>query len=556
MKFRLSPKTKVAAIMVLALCLPVGALITSQLLRIYYLEETKPVHAILNQQLLSAIRMLERQIVLERDRIGAELAAHLEPADLEDCSAIRQRMVAAIKGKPYADVLVFYSPQTGPLVAPREAPPDSFELAERTENGEQISLSIAATYHRFVEMLREGPQKGGYGAVDDFLVVLKRERNQYNTAHYVLVHDAQRQPAGVLGFTLDRQYLAQKLIPEAYRKVHEAAERDKKDEFEMLDYTVLVIRDRETGMPIWASEETEMKDFQASKSFDRAVVFGFIHAKLRGKSIDQIARQVQQQNLWLVVILAAVMFGGLFYTWRSVNREIELARLKSDFVSNVSHELKTPLALIRLFAETLEMGRVRTAEKAQEYYGTIRKESERLTGLINNLLDFSRIEAGAKEYKLEPTHLPELVEQTLDGYRHHLAQKGFEIEERIAPDVPVANIDREAYTLCLLNLLDNAVKYSGDSRYLAVRLMRDNGCARLEVEDRGIGIERQDQERIFEKFYRASDPLVHNTKGSGLGLSLVKHVAQAHHGSVAVESAPGKGSKFVLKVPLDDASRN
>jgi signal transduction histidine kinase len=110
--------------------------------------------------------------------------------------------------------------------------------------------------------------------------------------------------------------------------------------------------------------------------------------------------------------------------------------------------------------------------------------------------------------------------------------------------------------LCVLNLLDNAVKYSGDSRHVAVRLQRENGCLRLEVEDRGIGIGRKDQPHIFEKFFRAGDPLVHTTKGSGLGLSLVKHVAQAHHGSVSVESSPGQGSKFILKVPIDDASRN
>ena len=130
------------------------------------------------------------------------------------------------------------------------------------------------------------------------------------------------------------------------------------------------------------------------------------------------------------------------------------------------------------------------------------------------------------------------------------------MEETLAGDLPEVLVDRESYCLCVLNLLDNAVKYSGDSRQVKVRLQRENGCLRLEVEDRGIGIQRKDQVHIFDKFYRAGDPLVHNTKGSGLGLSLVKHVAQAHHGSIAVESSHGQGSKFILKVPIDDASRN
>jgi signal transduction histidine kinase len=355
---------------------------------------------------------------------------------------------------------------------------------------------------------------------------------------------------------MDRAYVREKLLPDAYRSIP-PAERDKS----LLDWVVVAVQSRETGNLLWSSEPInwsadDRPAFDARKLFDSALNFHFLLVKLKDKSIEQISREFWVQNLILVLGLALVMFGGLLFTWRSVNREMELARLKSDFVSNVSHELKTPLALIRMFAETLELGRVRSQEKAQEYYTVMRRESERLTGLINNLLDFSRIEAGAKQYKFEPTSLPELVEQTLENYRYHLTQRGFELEEKIDRALPEVAVDREAYALCLLNLLDNAVKYSGEERFVAVRLERDNGSARLEVEDRGIGIQRKDQERIFEKFYRAGDPLVHNTKGSGLGLSLVRHVAQAHHGTVAVESAPGQGSRFILRVPLDDASRN
>jgi signal transduction histidine kinase len=227
-----------------------------------------------------------------------------------------------------------------------------------------------------------------------------------------------------------------------------------------------------------------------------------------------------------------------------------LARLKSDFVSNVSHELRTPLALIRLYAETLELGRITTQDKKDQYYRIIRKESERLTALINNILDFSRIEAGRKEYEFRETNIAELVRNTLDSYRYQIEQQGFELEENIDPTIPPLKVDREAIARALVNLINNALKYSGDEKFLGVKLYRDNGLVRLEVVDHGIGIDRHDQAKIFEKFYRAGDPLVHNTKGSGLGLSLVRHISQAHGGDIAVESTPGRGSKFILSLPI------
>ncbi len=556
MKPHWSPKTRVGVVMVVALLLPIAALLASQLEHLYYAKQTKTAHAIVNQQLLQVIKSVEHQIVLEKDRLGRDLAASLEPAPSQDDDVLCERLRKEIVDKPYADLLVFYHPSTGAMIFPRPSEPDSFEAHERSENAEQIAANFAATYDRLVEALQDGekPVPGThqplYSTTDDFLVVLKRPRHQYNTAHYVLIHDAQGHPAGVLGFTLDRDYLHKTLFPAAYKNAA-SPETD-----EWFDKAVVGIRDQETQDLVWSSEPAEFRDTDTHKPFDGATLFGSVYIKLKGESIDSIADDILRRNFYLAIVMGGVLLGGVFFTWRSVNQEMELARLKSDFVSNVSHELKTPLALIRLFAETLELGRVRRPEKMQEYYSTIRKESERLTGLINNLLDFSRIEAGGKQYRFERTDLAGLVGQAIGAYRYQLDEKGFQVEETLAGDLPPVLVDRESYSLCVLNLLDNAVKYSGDSRQVAVRLNRENGSVALEVEDRGIGIARKDHIRIFEKFYRAGDPLVHTTKGSGLGLSLVKHVAQAHHGTVSVESSPGQGSKFILKVPIDDASRN
>lgn len=272
--------------------------------------------------------------------------------------------------------------------------------------------------------------------------------------------------------------------------------------------------------------------------------------KFQGTTAEAIGRRFVRESMIILGVLSALMIGGLVLTYRSVNKQVALARLKSDFVSNVSHELRTPLALIRLYAETLELGRITTQEKKHEYYSIIRKESERLTALINNILDFSRIEAGRKEYDFRETDIAELVRNTLDSYRYQIEQQGFSLEEQIDTGIPPVRVDREAIARALVNLVNNALKYSDRDKFLGVKLYRSNGVLKLEVVDRGIGIDRSEQARIFEKFYRTCDPLVHNTKGSGLGLSLVQHITHAHGGAVEVESIPGRGSKFTMTLPL------
>jgi signal transduction histidine kinase len=275
--------------------------------------------------------------------------------------------------------------------------------------------------------------------------------------------------------------------------------------------------------------------------------------KYQGTTVADIGSKFLRYNFIVLGALSLLMAGGIWLTYRNVSREMNLARLKSDFVANVSHELRTPLALIRLYAETLELGRLTAKEKYQEYFRIIREESERLTALINNILDFSRIEAGRKEYEFKETNLGELVHSTLESYRFQIQQNGFAFEEKISDDIPPLVVDREAIARSLLNLVNNALKYSRDQRYIGVSLYRSNGRVNLEVQDKGIGIPANEQEKIFEKFYRCGDPLVHNVKGSGLGLSLVRHIARAHGGDVLVESIPEKGSKFTIALPMTPA---
>ena len=249
-------------------------------------------------------------------------------------------------------------------------------------------------------------------------------------------------------------------------------------------------------------------------------------------------------------VLVAVIVVGIVATWRLMRRETEMARLKSEFVANVSHDLKTPLSVIRMFGETLEMGRVADPARRQEYYRVMTRESERLSRLIDNVLDFSRIEGGRRVYEKSPTAIEPLVRETLEAFDYPLAQQGFKVDVEIAPDLPEVALDAEAVGQALANLVDNAIKYAGERRALRVEARVAEGGLLLAVADEGVGIPVEEQTRIFEKFYRVGRSETQGRRGSGVGLALVKHVAEAHGGSVTVESRPGKGSRFTLRLPL------
>jgi signal transduction histidine kinase len=248
-------------------------------------------------------------------------------------------------------------------------------------------------------------------------------------------------------------------------------------------------------------------------------------------------------------LLLVVIAAGLAATYRLVRRETETARLKAEFVANVSHDLKTPLALIRVFGETLEMGRVSDEATRQEYYRVITHESERLSRLIENVLDFSRIEGGRRTYDLVPVSVEPLVRDTVESFAYVLAQRGFKVDVAVQPDLPEVPMDVDAVSQALANLIDNAIKYYETRKVLNVEAARRDGGLALTVGDEGIGIPREEQGRIFDKFYRVGRSETQGRRGSGVGLALVRHVAEAHGGRVSVDSRPGEGSRFTLWLP-------
>jgi len=268
----------------------------------------------------------------------------------------------------------------------------------------------------------------------------------------------------------------------------------------------------------------------------------------RSTVLAQTLVYVGLSSLALVALLIA-----LWMLSRLVRREMALAELKSNFVADVSHELKTPLALIRLYAETLQADRVPSEEKRREYYDIIARESTRLTNLINNILDFARIEAGRKEYTLQPIDAGEVIRETYEAYRPQLDQAGFEHHLTVAPNLYKIDADRDAVSQILVNLVTNAIKYSGEDRYLLVEVSPDVRRGRrgilISVHDRGIGIRPADRAFLAQGFYRAPDPHVRQQGGTGLGLALVKHIVEVHGGSLDVESRLVKGSTFRVFLP-------
>jgi signal transduction histidine kinase len=269
-----------------------------------------------------------------------------------------------------------------------------------------------------------------------------------------------------------------------------------------------------------------------------------------GKSIEQLTRNERVLYLVLFTGIIFIMLIGIVFMVRAVIHESEVSRMKSEFVSNVSHELKTPLALIRMFGETLDAGIVTDEKKRREFYSIIRKESERLSHLINNVLDFSRMDTGAKEYYLEETDLVEVVKSSLEAYKFHIHENGFKIESELPDEAVMLKIDKDAISQALLNLLSNAVKYSADRKYIKVEVGKNSSTALISVADRGVGIPKEELKKIFDKFYRVPATRGEEKRGSGLGLTLVKHFVEAHGGTIEVESVVGEGSKFTLRIPL------
>jgi signal transduction histidine kinase len=257
---------------------------------------------------------------------------------------------------------------------------------------------------------------------------------------------------------------------------------------------------------------------------------------------------IYMASLGLVCILA---ISGACLLWRDMQRDLAVSSLRSQFVSSVSHELKTPLTSIRMFAETLRMRPDGDPVMRTEYLDTIVSESERLSRLVDNVLDLSRIEQGRKLYHFQPTSVAAVIDSVVRAAGYPLRQAGFELCVTGDESLPAVAADADAVQQAVLNLLTNAMKYSAGRKQIDLAVRRDGDAVVIAVRDYGIGIPAEHRQRIFERFYRVPSLENQGVPGAGLGLTVVAHIAQAHGGEVIVESQPGAGSSFSLRLPLN-----
>jgi signal transduction histidine kinase len=267
---------------------------------------------------------------------------------------------------------------------------------------------------------------------------------------------------------------------------------------------------------------------------------------------SELARLAGRRSLWLagLALLGAMVIAGSYMIARAVTRELAVARLQSDFVSAVSHEFRTPLTSLRQLTEILLDRRITDEERRHTYYAALARQTERLHRLVESLLDFGRMEAGASPYRFEALEACSWIRSVAEQFESEVAGRGYHVEINTNGAVATIAGDREALANALWNLLDNAVKYSPESRTVWVNVEREEGRLAIRVRDQGLGIAPGEQKEIFRKFVRGSGAKVEGIKGTGIGLAMVNHIVKAHGGEVSVESQPGAGSTFTVLLPV------
>ncbi len=309
---------------------------------------------------------------------------------------------------------------------------------------------------------------------------------------------------------------------------------------------VITITDENSNQKIFSTSGDIPNKFQLKGSIELLPQFS-IGISLKGQTIAGLVKERTMRNLILISIVDLILILGLWFVVKYLREEIELAKIKSDFVSNVSHELRTPLSLISLFAETLMLGRVKSEEKEKEYYTILHQESGRLSRIVDKILNFQAIDEHKRKYKFKDVNLNTVVDKVLNTYSYHLKQSGFNYSSNLDQNIPCIFADEEAIAEAIINLIDNSMKYSKEKKVIELQTGFDKHFVFIKVIDYGIGISAKNQKKIFDKFFRIQNGLVHNTKGAGLGLTIVKDIMDVHKGEIIIDSNEGEGSCFTLK---------
>ncbi len=395
--------------------------------------------------------------------------------------------------------------------------PDKIQLAEELLAAELLSLEMADKYPD-ASLVADWPER-----------TARKLDHRGDLFGYVLADSAKK---ALIVFNADNL----RLFFEIY-----ATSSFPKD----LNYTIT----DDTGRRVLGIENPPAQallKYAVSKYFPRWEISAFL------KDDDLFASAAQRQTavyIWVGVLVVALILVTGGFAGRALGRQIKLNRLKNDFIATVSHELKTPLASMRVLADTLLDGNYKDQQQAKEYLELICKENKRLSGLIDNFLTFSRMERNKRAFDMSPTGPADIARAAADAVKTKFIQNRCELEVEIADDLPDVLADRDAMVTVIVNLLDNACKYSYDDKQIELKAFAEDGCVCFSVNDNGIGMTRREIRRIFDRFYQADRSLSRRAEGCGLGLSIAKFIVDAHKGTITVESKPGKGSTFTVKLP-------
>jgi signal transduction histidine kinase len=550
---------RLAAGLAIVVAIPMAVLFYFQFRSLDDLEETSAV--VLRQLSSDTAESLTRSVedYLKRPHISVLLRitqARTEPIDL---SFIEPVVSDALVESPFVESFYIWT-ETGPLSnkwlvydrASKQSGGDAGTIAQRFREDKVVGDRLLARLRDIVQTRR---------AIVAFSETING-RPHYVQAQLRFEGPARDRMTSVVAFAVDAEKLRTQFIPSVMRDWMATVQQP--TGFPHLETEVL----DEAGGRIYTSNpdrrnktnpvdersfaiiffDKELLEFAAPYEQHREV-WG-LRTSYGPQEIPDIVSASTRPQQALMIVLAIAMALGVFLVAGAAAREVRVAELKSNFVASVSHDLKTPLALIQLFAETLELGRVRTPERALEYYRIINGESKKLTRLIENILDFSRMEAGLRPYRMEPADLSESLAKVLSRMETQFAQGNFAIKTTIEPNLPRVLADEGAAEQAIENLLANAMKYSGDAKTIEVEARKADGHIVVSVTDHGIGISRREQGRIFRKFYRVQRELGGGPQGTGLGLAIVDHTMRGHGGYVRVESEPDRGSTFSLYFPI------
>ena len=377
--------------------------------------------------------------------------------------------------------------------------------------------------------------------------VLVDRQDPNNRILYRIVTDEKSKIIGVVGLVIDSAYFEKMLLPGVVQARLSALPEDVRD-------NLIVNAVTPAGAVLYASYPGDGQRDTVSTHFDLAFDDLSLRVMSRHLTAGQLAASSVRTQTAVALLMGVVILIGVGLSIRAERRAMRLSQLKSEFVSNVTHELRTPLSSIALIGELLRLGHVTSEAKVREYGGRIETESYRLQQTVTNILDIARIESSQRQYSTELVPPETLVTRALRAVDLPAAQKGFTVHYT-APSAPMPPVmaDARAISDAIVSVIDNAMKYSGTSRDIHVRLEEVDGRVGIRVTDRGIGIAAADQARIFDKFYRVSDGPAAPAPGTGLGLAIVKHAVEAHKGSVVVTSTPGAGSTFAILLPAHRA---